>query len=47
MKKTVTIKRCDEDNPLELYCAYDGQNQDCFVELDLESGGLAFPISGL
>lgn len=39
-KKTVTIKRCDEDDPFELYCAYDGQEQDCMIELDLETGQL-------
>ena len=38
--KTVTIKRCDEDDPFELYCAYDGQEQDCMIELDLETGVL-------
>lgn len=39
-KKTVTIKRCDEADPFELYCSYDGQEQDCMIELDLESGVL-------
>lgn len=40
MTKTVTIKRCDENDPFELYCSYDGQEQDCMIELDLETGQL-------
>lgn len=40
MTKTVVIKRCDEADPFELYCSYDGQEQDCMIELDLETGQL-------
>ena len=38
--KTVTIRRCDENDPYELYWAVDEREQDCMIELDLETGQL-------